>query len=247
MKVQKMQAQKTTPKKEQTKISTSLSLPARNAVINVIDLLIGRVDLEINACSDINKLVFFRLPFIRQLDIKTQGDFILTFDLLKKHRLFQNKFNFVGLSGIEKNDKKLKWEDFVTSLNEFKREILLSRKMSSDTIIKLTLILSKNEYEKKYKIVINEKYKSPIEVDSVKPSWQLLLKLAKDKYIQIENDSDKSAFDYLNSNKRCRLYTKTGYSVTKILRMERGYIKAEIPIETMTDRQYRQTLNKIGT
>jgi len=107
-------------------------------------------------------------------------------------------------------------------------------------IKKLELVKPKSG--NKFKVVINEDYLNPINADMAKSSWELLFQIAEKNLTEAEGH--KSSFDYFNTNKGCRLYTKTGYQPTKILKVEGGYILPAIEVEVITEKAYQQRANK---
>lgn len=122
-----------------------------------------------------------------------------------------------------------------------------SRKRSSartlenkGSIKKLELV--KPKAGNKFKIIINEDYLNPIYGDRAMPSWDLLFRVAEEELMDAENH--KNAIDYFNSNKKCRLYTKTGHDCTKILKVEGGYISPAVEIKIITEKAFQQRANK---
>jgi len=95
----------------------------------------------------------------------------------------------------------------------------------------------------KFKVVINEDYLSPVQADKAISSWDLLFRIAEGEDI-IDADHHKNAIDYFNFNKKCRLYIKTGHSITKILKVEGGYISPAIEIKMITEKAFQQRANK---
>ena len=104
------------------------------------------------------------------------------------------------------------------------------------------LELVKPKAGNKFKVVVNEDYLNPINADMAKSSWELLFQVAEKNLTAAEGH--KSSLDYFNTNKGCRLYTKTGYQPTKILKVEGGYISPAIEVEVITEKAYQQRANK---
>jgi len=102
--------------------------------------------------------------------------------------------------------------------------------------------LVKPKHGNRFKIVINEDYLNPVEADMAKPSWSTLFEIAEEKLLDAENH--KATIDYFNFNKGCRLYVKTGYAVTRILKVENGYIMPAIEIKIITEKAFQQRANK---
>lgn len=104
------------------------------------------------------------------------------------------------------------------------------------------LELVKPKTGNKFKVVINEDYLKPIYGDRAISSWDLLFRVAEKDLVDAENN--KNAIDYFNFNEKCQLYTKTGHAVTKILKVEGGYISPAIEIEIITEKAFQQRANK---
>lgn len=86
-------------------------------------------------------------------------------------------------------------------------------------------------------IYINSEYVSPKEFRSGK-HWGLLYELAVNQFTSF----NKGFFDYFNSSKLNPLYSKHGYSVTKILKKEGENILPSIKIATTTQNKVSRQL-----
>ena len=104
------------------------------------------------------------------------------------------------------------------------------------------LELVKPKIGNRFKIVVDDDYLNPIPADKTKPSWDLLFRVAEKDIVEAEGH--KSSLDYFNTNKGCRLYTKTAYQLTKILKVEGGYILSAIEIKMITEKAFQQRANK---
>ena len=104
------------------------------------------------------------------------------------------------------------------------------------------LELVKPKAGNKFKVVINEDYLNPIYGDKAISSWDLLFRIAEGDIVDADNH--KNAIDYFNFNEKCQLYTKTGHSVTKVLKVEGGYISPAIEIKMITEKAFQQRANK---
>ena len=104
------------------------------------------------------------------------------------------------------------------------------------------LELVKPKIGNRFKIVVDDDYLNPVPADKTKPSWDLLFRVAEKDIVEAEGH--KASLDYFNSNKGCRLYTKTGYQITKILKVEGGYILPAIEIRVITEKAFQQRANK---
>lgn len=137
--------------------------------------------------------------------------------------------------------------------DETKNKLEYLKKISTDLPIKNKLIKSneiqaitcaKSEKTSKYFIIVNNDYRNPLKVDGNKKCWHFLLKMAeKNNYLPI--NENKSNFDYFNTNRRNRIYTKTGYKLTNIFRIESNYIYPNIKIEIISEKSFKTRNNKI--
>jgi hypothetical protein len=93
--------------------------------------------------------------------------------------------------------------------------------------------------------VINGGYEKPMEINCLKGAWNLLWKVAKKDYIQYDSKVHDSLFDYLNTNRKCRLYAGSSYDLTRILAANQDKVVASIPIEVISQKAYQQRLNKL--
>jgi hypothetical protein len=96
----------------------------------------------------------------------------------------------------------------------------------------------------KFKIIVNNNYIKTLKGDQAKPSWNLLFEVANGKEIY-DCLGYKNYLDYFNSNENNRLYTQTGYKITKILKRESGLIKPAIKIEMISEKAFQTRLKKI--
>lgn len=96
----------------------------------------------------------------------------------------------------------------------------------------------------RFLIVINNDYAKPIQGDKAKPSWDLLFKIAEKE--QVSYEGHKQNIDYLNSNERNRIYTQTGLKKTQILKIEDGTIRANIPMEVISEKAYETRKRKMA-
>jgi len=106
-------------------------------------------------------------------------------------------------------------------------------------IEKLDIVKPKNG--DKFLVVVNDDYQNPIKVDKAKPSWEMLFMVAEEE--ELEGKNYKASLEYFNTNRRCKLYTQTGCSLTKIFKTE-YYIVPMIPIEMIGDKAFKQRQNK---
>ena len=67
--------------------------------------------------------------------------------------------------------------------------------------------------------------------DKARGSWNLLFMVAQKEMATSYRGEHKNSVDYFNTNAKNRIYTQTGYKLTKILKMEGGCIVPEDGIE----------------
>jgi hypothetical protein len=121
---------------------------------------------------------------------------------------------------------------------------------SPEYITSLTIV--KPRSGDKFPIIINNNYNKPISGNRNNLSWDLLFRVAentngaKEGVPAEEPIKCKNYLDYFNSNKKNKLYTQTGYKITKILQSEDNFIKpaSNIKINMMSDKAYKTRINK---
>ena len=222
-----------------------LSLATRRMLTDFLDRIIERLELEMMGSDNLDKFSSFRIPFNMDLEGKAAGDALIVSRILDTSSLFKDKFHFHPYcSFIVKIDKELTWADAVALLHKFKRGITASKNISTDTIVKIAVVEPEHENEKKFKIVLNDCFETPLEGDLTKPSWRLFFDVAKEKEMY-DPPKQTQSMNYFNVNKRCSLYTKSGYALTKILKSDDGIVTAAMEMEFLTGRQYKQQLKQI--
>ena len=116
-------------------------------------------------------------------------------------------------------------------------------KQNSIPIEKITCVESVHG-GKKFLMIINNDYKHSFTGDMVKPSWDILFKTAAGEQIPYDPLKNKGSLDYLRSNKRNKLYTKTTYAMTKILKIEDGFLVPNIKLDMISEKAYQTRINK---
>ena len=94
-----------------------------------------------------------------------------------------------------------------------------------------------------FKLVVNEDYKNPLKCDKAKHCWSMVYRVAEDQSVEVDSHT-KVSMDFINHNKRCKLYTQTGLNLTEIVTVEGESIIDKIPISMISDRTYITRLNK---
>lgn len=232
-------------------MTMNMENPHKN-LIGVIDLILQKTEVETDKKS-------FRIDLsdVRTNSIEEKRELIIFLNNLKKKgalydferftvgerpgspisSLFYYKFT------VKPNKDKL-LEERKRLINfdqpQLKRRSPAHSSENKGPIKKLELV--KPKAGNKFKVVINEGYLSPIHGDRAKSSWDLLFRIAEGQLVEAENH--KTLIDYFNSNKACRLYTRTGYKMTKILKAESGYIMPAVEIKAITEKMFSQRANK---
>lgn len=225
--------------------------PHKN-LIGVIDLILQKMEVETD-----KKNFMIDLSDVRTNNIEEGRELITFLDNLKKKgalydferftigeqprspisSLFYYKFT------VKPNKEKLLEErERLVNFDQVRPAKRPSMRQSTNKgpIKKLALVKPKSG--NKFKIVINEDYLKPIYGDRAISSWDLLFRIAEGDIADAENH--KNAIDYFNFNEKCQLYTKTGHAVTKILKVEGGYISPAIEMGIITEKAFQQRANK---
>lgn len=110
-------------------------------------------------------------------------------------------------------------------------------------ITSLIIVRPKNDGNH-YFVVINEDYNNPLEVDKGQDCWRVLFEIAEGNQ-SLEADKYKSSIDLFNTNQKCKLYTRTEYNLTKIIKAENGFIVPAVKIDIITDKALKQRQNSV--
>jgi hypothetical protein len=101
----------------------------------------------------------------------------------------------------------------------------------------------------RFLVIVNNDYKKILRVSKIHPSWNLLFNVAENPeegaYTEKTKENDNYLY-YFNGKKENKLYTQTGYKITKILQREDDFIKPmpNIKIDIISERQLKIKLNK---
>lgn len=145
-------------------------------------------------------------------------------------RLFSDKHGIYSLIKIFDVKVKFQSENFhAPEKNNHIEKLLIVRPWNENNI---------------FLIVVNDNYQNlVIKGDKAKESWELLFKVAEGNQ-SMETHTYKANLDYFNTNKACKLYTRTGCSITKILRSEAGVVVPAIPMEIISEKAFKQRQKK---
>ena len=95
----------------------------------------------------------------------------------------------------------------------------------------------------KFIVVLNNDYRNFIKGDRAKSSWDFLFRIAEGEEIPY-NVEYKNCIDYFNSNSNNRIYTQTGCKVTKIFKIEGGYIRPNIKMNVISEKALKRRIKK---
>lgn len=109
------------------------------------------------------------------------------------------------------------------------------------------LILVKAAAGSKHQLIVNKDYQNPIGIDVIKDAWQMFFKVANGERIAYQPQAHNGLLDYLNTNKKNKLYTATACKLTKVLGVESDRMIITVPFEILTKKGYQQRLNKLET
>ncbi len=213
------------------------SQETRNKVVEILDIILYKIELFLSTNNDTEKADNVELPFFYK-----EYEHISLHDVKKVTGILEKHFGKLGfkfpLRSIDKAKTTASWKNLYNEIKNFRDSIKSKRPvLSGDKIVEL-LIVKPNTDSNNYLVVVNQKFNKPIKADQAKPSWELLFEIANDKEVAY-SDNHKTSLDYFNSNKRCKLYTQTGLSLTKILQRENRYIVPIIKIGVISEKAYK--------
>jgi hypothetical protein len=123
-----------------------------------------------------------------------------------------------------------------------RKKALMGRAKTVSKFIEKLVCVRPKQQSRKYKIVVNDDYAKPIEVDrSPNSTWDYLFRVAEGE--ELAAGDRKAALDYLNSNKQSRLYTQTGLELTKILKTDNHVIVSNIKMEVIDETTFARRAN----
>lgn len=218
-----------------------LSAMTREKIVEILDIILYHFEMILVTDENVENRTFMDTHFDeRKYEYLSFGDIRRTGEILENH--FGNlgfKFKIIQIDRIV---PEASWKNLHREIKNF-REVVYGKKtpMTGETIVEL-MVVKPDQESNKYQIIVNQKFNKPIEADRATSSWKFLFDLAISKRIPY-TDTHKTNIDYFNSNKKCKLYTQTGLSITKIFQRDSRFVKALIPIEVITQKAYKQKLN----
>ena len=227
-----------------------LPIAVQETVVEIVGYFLDEWDLIVAAYGEekIDKLSSFILP--KKYETMGLGhDIIITINILIKELHLEGQYK-LQLYGFYKVKPELSFKEFASLLKSVKLELeqniqrskLSSKKLNNNTIQDLALVVSDNS--SRYLIVVDGDFENTIEVDGTMPTWKILLRIAEGEKVQYQF-SHKSAIDYLNSNRHCKIYVSSEKELTKILKVVDGYIRPGIGLTTISEKAYKQRLRKL--
>lgn len=213
-----------------------LSSETRNKVAEILDIILYKFELFLTS-NNAEKADHIEMPFFyKKYEYIGLDDVKKVTEILKKH-FGKLGFKF-PLRGIDKTKPTASWKSLYSEIKNFRDSIKSKRPILSGDKIAEILIVKPATDSNNYLVIVNQKFNKLIKADRAKPSWELLFEIANNKETSY-SDKYKTSLDYFNSNKRCKLYTQTGLSLTKILQRENRYIVPIIKIGVITEKAYK--------
>lgn len=214
-----------------------LSPETRNKITEILDIILYKFELFLTS-NYAEKAGHIEMPFFYK-----EHEDVSLHDVKKVTEILEKHFGKLGfkfpLRGIDRTKKTASWKNLYNEIKNFRDSIKSKRPILSGDKIADILIVKPNSDSNNYLVIVNQKFNTPIRADRAKPSWELLFTIANDKEVIYSNEY-KTSLDYFNSNKRCKLYTQTGLSLTKILQRENRYITPIVKIGIITEKAYKQ-------
>ena len=216
------------------------SQETRNKVVEILDIILYKLELFLTTSNDAEKADYVEMPFFYK-----EYEYLSLHDVKKVTEILEKHFEKLGfkfpLRGIDKTKPTASWENLYNEIKNFRDSLKSKRPIFSGDKIADILIVKPNTDSNNYLVIVNQKFNTPIKADRAKPSWDLLFEIANNKEVTY-SDEHKTSLDYFNSNKRCKLYTQTGLSLTKILQRESRNIVSAVRIGIITEKSYKQKI-----
>lgn len=152
---------------------------------------------------------------------------------------FQDEFCQKILKGIY-NETKIKLDYLRKLYSEIEKEKKGNNTKITNKNICSIICVTPEHNNNLYKIVINKDYENYFKVSKIKKCWNLLYRIAEGENINFKN-SLKGIEDYFNTNKKCKIYTKTDLELTNILsRTGNRIIKQIEELEIISEKAFKQ-------
>ena len=183
---------------------------------------------------------------IKNIDSNFLNDIISVIKKLENKRKIS--FRFISRYGYYEKEKKRSLISDIAGLTSLQDKIFLEVKnnkesqLGGENKIKIITVVEPENKKNIFKIVINNDYLHSLTADRIKPSWNLLFKIAQKEQVPLEGN--KGSLDYFNSNKNNKIYTQTGYKKTKILKIISNTIVPNIKIELISEKTFKIRRNK---
>lgn len=214
----------------------------RDKIMEILDVILYTMEMAITTNKDIEKKEYINMPFgYKEYEHLAWGDIKGTYAILETY-LGESGFKF-AIGAISKNNIQASWNNLHKNIKEFKKAIKLKRIITNDNKINEIAIVKPTIDDTRFVIIINQNFDNPLECDLIKQSWNLLFQLATKGEMELD-DRSKGYLDYFNTNKKCKLYTQTGLAMTKILKINNGFIKPNIKISAMSEKSYKQKIKE---
>lgn len=107
--------------------------------------------------------------------------------------------------------------------------------------IESLIVVRPEDYEQQFIVIVNQNYKNPIKVRRGK-RWEGFFRIAEEE--RLPHPEYKYVLDYMNTTKKNKLYTSTKAKLTNILKIDKGKISKNIPINVITKKAFQQRKNK---
>ena len=123
-------------------------------------------------------------------------------------------------------------------MKDFKR-LELKREPEKESVIRILEIIE-TDYDNILRVYINKDYSNPISVNKNKKSWSYLLRIMKEKSIDLSEKEADGLESFINENASNKLYTRSTCTISRILKRDGGTVSAAIPIKPITSKAVTQ-------
>lgn len=170
-----------------------------------------------------------------------KDDFLNPYSMLRQEEI--DLKNYLWFKQFDLDRVKNEIIEVLSKITQKERlgEVRIQKDLPSKFINSITCVRPKSG--DKFLVIINDNYQNTIKGDRAKPSWNLLFGIAEGKEKWYDTGY-KNSLDYFNSNKLNRLYTQTGYKITKILKIEGGLIVPNIKLGVISEKVFKIRVRK---